>query len=169
MKLLIAEDDAFFRRILRQLLASEVEISVVEDGTQAWEFLQQHEWPLIAILDWVMPGLSGPQVCREARACTRTANTYIILLTARNSPADIVAGLHAGADDYVTKPFAAEELRARVRLARRIVELQMTAIAQSASLQEMRLRGKAAQADLDLASSRHDSSPRAVGISRFSR
>ncbi len=169
MKLLIAEDDAFFRRILSQLLSSEFEISIAEDGTQAWELLRQNEWPLIAIIDWVMPGLSGPQICREARACTKTANTYIILLTARNSPADIVAGLYAGADDYVTKPFAAEELRARVRLARRVVELQMTLKAQSASLQEMRLRGKTAQADFDLASSQAHSSPRAVGMPRFSR
>lgn|GEM_PF-5026236 len=169
MKLLIAEDDAFFRKILRQLLSSEFEIIVAENGTEAWDLLQLNEWPLIAIVDWVMPGLSGPQICREARACTRTANTYLILLTARNSPADIVAGLYAGADDYVTKPFVAEELRARVRLARRIVELQMTTMAQSASLQEMRIRGKTAEADFDLASPRHQSSPRAAVVSRFSR
>jgi len=169
VKLLIAEDDAFFRKILRQLLSSEFEIIVAENGTEAWDLLQLNEWPLIAIVDWVMPGLSGPQICREARACTRTANTYLILLTARNSPADIVAGLYAGADDYVTKPFVAEELRARVRLARRIVELQMTTMAQSASLQEMRIRGKTAEADFDLASPRHQSSPRAAVVSRFSR
>lgn len=169
MKLLIAEDDTFFRKILRQLLSPDFEILLAEDGSQAWELLQQTEWPLIAILDWVMPGLSGPQICREARACTTTANTYIILLTARNSPADIVAGLHAGADDYVTKPFVAEELRARVRLARRVVELQMTALAQSASILEMQLRGKTAQADYDLAPSQVLSSPRAAGILRSSR
>ncbi|MFI5069931.1 MAG: response regulator transcription factor [Terriglobales bacterium] len=169
MKLLIAEDDAFFRKILRQILFAEFEVIVAENGTQAWELLQENEWPLIAIIDWVMPGLSGPQICREARACTETANTYLILLTARNSPADIVAGLHAGADDYVTKPFEAEELCARVRLGRRIVELQMTAMAQSASLQEMRIRAKTAEANFDLASSRHRSSAGAAAVSRFSR
>jgi sigma-B regulation protein RsbU (phosphoserine phosphatase) len=168
MKLLIAEDDAFFRKILRQLLSTEFEIITAEDGTAAWNLLRQNEWPLLAILDWVMPGMSGPQVCREARASAATAETYIILLTGRNSAADIVAGLHAGADDYVTKPFEAEELRARVRLGRRVVELQMTVKAQSASLREMRQRGKTVQADFDLASS-HRRALQESRSSRFSR
>lgn len=142
MKLLIAEDDAFFRKILYMLLCSEFEIITAENGTEAWQKLKECEWPVLAILDWVMPGMTGPQVCREARARAETANSYLILLTARNSAADIVAGLHAGADDYVTKPFEAEELRARVRLGRRIVELQMTILAQSARLQDIQARDK---------------------------
>jgi phosphoserine phosphatase RsbU/P len=142
VKLLIAEDDAFFRKILHMLLSSEFEIITAENGTDAWQRLKEIEWPVLAILDWVMPGMSGPQVCREARACAETANSYLILLTARNSAADVVAGLHAGADDYVTKPFEAEELRARVRLGRRIVELQMTVQAQSLRLQDVLARDK---------------------------
>jgi DNA-binding response OmpR family regulator len=161
VKLLIAEDDAFFRKILHMLLCSEFEIVTAENGTEAWQRLKEIEWPVLAILDWVMPGMTGPQVCREARACTETANSYLILLTARNSAADIVAGLHAGADDYVTKPFEAEELRARVRLGRRVLELQMTLQAQSARLQAVQARDKELQAEFDSAS-RHRRQPQSV-------
>ncbi len=147
MKLLIAEDDAFFRKILQQLLSSEFETVIAKDGKEAWAALQKNDWPLLAIIDWVMPGMSGPQVCREARACEHTAGNYLILLTSRNSASDIVAGLHAGADDYVTKPFEAEELRARVRLGRRVLELQMTVAAQAASLKQLRLNAKRAELD----------------------
>jgi len=161
VKLLIAEDDAFFRKILHTLLCSEFEIISAENGTDAWQRLKEIEWPVLAILDWVMPGMSGPQVCREARACAATANSYLILLTARNSAADIVAGLHAGADDYVTKPFEAEELRARVRLGCRIVDLQMTVQAQSARLQTILARDKESQAEFDSAS-RHRRQPQSV-------
>jgi DNA-binding response OmpR family regulator len=124
MKALIAEDDPLFRRALEQSLSSEFDLSTAEDGTTALAMLKQTDGPALAILDWVMPGLTGPQVCREVRADPRTAGIYLILLTARNSAADIVAGLDAGADDYVTKPVQPEELRARVRLGCRIVELQ---------------------------------------------
>lgn len=148
MKLLIAEDDAFFRKVLYQLLCPDFEIAIAEDGIQAWSMFQESGWPLLAILDWVMPGMSGPQICRHARACEETANSYIILLTSKNSAADIVAGLHAGADDYVTKPFEAEELRTRIRLGRRIVELQMTVMAQSIRLQEAQSRHKHPLAEL---------------------
>ncbi len=124
MKILIAEDDVLFRRALQHLLSSEFEIITAEDGSAAAALLQQENHPMLALLDWVMPGLTGPQVCRELRANSATAGIYVILLTARNSAADILAGLRSGADDYVTKPFQAEELRARVRLGRRILEMQ---------------------------------------------
>jgi DNA-binding response OmpR family regulator len=123
MKLLIAEDDAFFRNIVKQVLSPEHELIFAENGDEAWAVLQQPDAPRLAILDWVMPGLSGPQVCRNVRACSRLASTYLILFTARNSTADIVSGMRAGADDYVTKPFAAEELRLRVNLGRLTLDL----------------------------------------------
>lgn len=124
MKVLIAEDEPLFRKLLSQLLSSEFDLTVTEDGTTALANLQQENGPVLAILDWVMPGLTGLEVCRQLRARRQTAGTYVILLTARNSAADIVAGLREGADDYVTKPVQPEELRARVQLGCRIIELR---------------------------------------------
>jgi CheY-like chemotaxis protein len=103
VKVLIAEDEPLFRKILSQLLSPEFELTVTEDGTTALARLQEESEPVLAILDWVMPGMTGIDVCRCLRAQRRTAGTYVILLTARNSAADIVAGLRAGADDYVTR------------------------------------------------------------------
>jgi DNA-binding response OmpR family regulator len=136
VRVLIAEDDALFRRALEQLLTAEFEIISVEDGVAAWVLLQEDDPPKMALLDWVMPGMSGPQLCRALRANPATAGTYTILLTARNSATDVAAGLRAGADDYVTKPFEAEELRARVRLGRRILELQDSLAAQASVLED---------------------------------
>jgi DNA-binding response OmpR family regulator len=124
MKALIAEDEPVFRKLLQQLLSPEFELTVTEDGITALAGLQEEDGPALAILDWVMPGKTGLEVCRELRAHRRTAGIYVILLTARNSAADIVSGLRAGADDYVTKPVQAEELRARVQLGCRIIELR---------------------------------------------
>lgn len=124
VKALIAEDEPLFRKLLTQLLSSQFELTVTEDGTTALANLREENGPVLAILDWVMPGLTGLEVCRELRAHRQTAGIYVILLTARNSAADILAGLREGADDYVTKPVQAEELRARVQLGCRIIELR---------------------------------------------
>jgi two-component system cell cycle response regulator len=124
VKALIAEDEPLFRKLLTQLLAPEFDLTITEDGTTALARLQEENGPVLAILDWVMPGMTGIDVCRELRAVRRTAGIYVILLTARNSAADIVAGLRAGADDYVTKPVQTEELRARVQFGCRIIELR---------------------------------------------
>jgi phosphoserine phosphatase RsbU/P len=140
VKILIAEDDPFFRRLLQQLLASECEVAMVEDGAEAWNLLQGTEAPVMAILDWVMPGMAGPEICRAVRANLQTAGTYLILLTSRHSSADILAGLRSGADDYVTKPFKFEELRARVRLGQRIIRLEQSLMAQNAELETTRGR-----------------------------
>ena len=150
MKVLIAEDDILFRSILKHLLVPEFEVWIAQDGEIAWAMLQQNDGPMLAVLDWVMPGMTGPQICQKARANPRTAGAYMILLTAKNSTADIVAGLRCGADDYVTKPFEPEELQARVRIGRRIIGLQTDLAAQKAALEDALAREKSLQTGLSL-------------------
>ena len=132
MKLLIAEDDVFFTKLLGQILSTDYELTVVGNGDEAWAALQHPEAPRLAILDWVMPGLSGPDICRKVRASVSLSSMYLILLTARNRTADIISGLRAGADDFITKPPVPAELRARVRMGERILGLQEAVTSQSA-------------------------------------
>jgi CheY-like chemotaxis protein len=131
VKVLVAEDDVFFQRMLQQVLAPDYEIEIAQDGDEAWAALQRPGAPRLAILDWVMPGLSGPQVCRKVRACPALSSMYLIILTSKNNEADIVSGLRAGADDYIPKPPITAELRARVRVGQRVLELQAAVEAQS--------------------------------------
>lgn len=145
MKILIAEDDALFRRLLQQILASEHEIVLAEDGGQAWAMLQEPEHPPLALLDWVMPVMTGPQICRKVREDPQLLSTYLIILTAKNSMPDISSGLRAGADDYVTKPFIPEELRARVRIGERLVRSESSARALEVQLREASARQKSVQ------------------------
>ncbi len=124
-RVLIADDDAISRRVLQaQLQRWGYKVSAVDNGMQAWIALQKEDAPRMAILDWVMPGVDGPELCRRIRALNRNNYFYVLLLTARDNKQDIVAGLDAGADDYLTKPFHTDELRARVRVGKRILELQ---------------------------------------------
>ncbi len=125
MKILIAEDDFTSRRILEAILLRwGYEVISAADGLEAWEQLQRADAPPLAILDWMMPEIDGDELCRRLKKRKPTATTYVILLTARGGKEDIVKGLEAGADDYLAKPFDNGELRARVAVGRRIVELQ---------------------------------------------
>ncbi len=135
MRILIADDDQTSRSILTAVLKKlGHEVLATADGLQAWDALQQPDAPRLAILDWMMPGLDGLEICRRRRATQTTAPPYLVLLTSRSSREDVVAGLDAGADDYLAKPFAPEELRVRLQVGQRIVELQDTVTAQAAQL-----------------------------------
>jgi DNA-binding response OmpR family regulator len=124
MKILIADDDRFSLRLIETVLSSDsCELISCSAGDQALRALQQSPAPEIAILDWMMPGMNGIDVCREARKIPGLS-TYLILLTSRDRPEDLVEGLAAGADDYIVKPFNETELRARISVGSRIVTLQ---------------------------------------------
>jgi DNA-binding response OmpR family regulator len=125
MRILIAEDSLVSRRLLQSLLAKwGYDVVTTVDGREAWEALQQEDAPHVAILDWMMPEMDGVEVCRRARMAG-IKPLYILLLTARENTEDIINGLQAGADDYVTKPFEPSELHARIGVGVRVVQLQM--------------------------------------------
>ena len=136
MQVLIAEDDRATGQILAHTLQRlQHETTVVTDGAQAWAHLRNATAPTLAILDWMMPELDGPDVCRKVRAELPLANMYLLLLTARESRGDLIAGLDAGADDYIIKPFDPDELRARVAVGVRVLTLQQKLAERVAELQ----------------------------------
>jgi sigma-B regulation protein RsbU (phosphoserine phosphatase) len=125
MKILIAEDDPVSRRVLQASLERwHHEVIVAADGEEAWRCLQAEGAPSLAILDWMMPGIDGLEICRRLRRRAVGSPFYLILLTARGQKQDLVDGFKAGADDYITKPFDPEELRVRLQAGVRIVDLQ---------------------------------------------
>jgi DNA-binding response OmpR family regulator len=129
MKILIAEDNSTSRRILEAVLIKwNYEVISACDGNEAWEKLQEKDAPRLIVLDWMMPGKSGVELCRSLRGWDNVEPMYIILLTSRDEKNDIVEGLGAGADDYIAKPFDKDELRARIDVGRRMVELQRALI-----------------------------------------
>jgi DNA-binding response OmpR family regulator len=153
MKILIAEDDLVSRRMLEATLQKwGYELVAVTDGLAAWQALQGENPPLLAILDWMMPDMDGIEVCRKVRELSRAPQTYLILLTARGSSEDVVRGLEAGANDYVTKPFDREELRARVQVGMRVVELQANLAERVLELEEALARVKQLQGLLPICS-----------------
>lgn len=125
MKILVADDSAVARALVVRLLTQwGHEPQPVENGGEALARLEAPDAPELAILDWEMPVLTGPEVCRGARLREADVRPYVILLTSREDKSDIVTGLDAGADDYLTKPFHPDELHARVRVGERMLDLQ---------------------------------------------
>ena len=125
MKILVAEDNPVFQTMLKNMLSKwDFDVVLADNGKDAWRILQQNEAPPLAILDWMMPDMDGVEVCRKLREATQQRYIYVILLTAKTEQKDLVEGMEAGADDYVTKPFNIHELRVRLRAGRRILDLQ---------------------------------------------
>jgi two-component system cell cycle response regulator len=125
MDILIADDSAVSRRLLEvELLKWGYRVISASSGTEAWEILKQPEAPKLVILDWMMPGLSGPEVCRMVRNNANDHYTYILLVTSKSEKEDLIAGMESGADDYLVKPFDQNELKVRLGPGLRIIQLQ---------------------------------------------
>jgi diguanylate cyclase (GGDEF)-like protein len=122
---LVAEDDPISRNILKAWLHKwGFEVTVAEDGLQAWQAIQQENAPKLIILDWMMPGIDGIELCRRIRMQESAVYPYVLLLTAKDAKQDLINGLTAGADDYLTKPCNVNELRTRLNVGIRILRLQ---------------------------------------------
>lgn len=129
MKVLLVDDDPVSRLLLVPLLGKwGCDVQVARDGTAAWAALQAPDCPHLVLMDWTMPGLSGVEICWKLRARNVEAYTYVILLTARHNQQDVIEGLESGADDYLTKPCNTPELRARIRIGERILQMQADVI-----------------------------------------
>jgi phosphoserine phosphatase RsbU/P len=136
MRVLIAEDEIVSRLLLESILREwGYEVVSASDGREAWDALQAPDAPRLAILDWQMPGLDGLEVCRRARATPATESLYLLLLTGKGGTENVVAGLRAGANDYIAKPFDLDELSARLSVGRRVVELQQSLAERVAELE----------------------------------
>lgn len=140
MRILVAEDDAVTRKILEVTLGRlRFDVIAAADGTAAWhtlETLKGKDAPELVVLDWMMPGLEGIEICRRLRTTPGFELVYIILLTSRNSKEDLAYGLAAGANDYIAKPFDPVELESRVRVGERMVKLQRNLAARVRELEE---------------------------------
>lgn len=123
--MLVVEDDAASRLILQQWLqGAGHEVIVAEDGREAWSILNEEHPPQIILLDWTIPGFDGIELCRRLRNNTRPYYPYIVMTAGRNAKKDVAHALESGADDYLSKPFEQADLRARLKVARRILGLQ---------------------------------------------
>ncbi len=173
MKVLVADDSIVSRHLLNATLSKwGYEVVLACDGDQAWEILQEKDAPSLAILDWMMPGMTGLEVCRRVRQRNREPYTYIVLLTSKGLKEDLIQGMESGADDYLVKPFDQHELNVRLRSGTRWIKLQTELLTTREALREQatkdsltrvwnrssileRLAGELARADRD---------PRPLGI-----
>jgi diguanylate cyclase (GGDEF)-like protein len=125
VRILIADDDPVSCRVLEAILIEwGYDVIIAQDGDEAWKILQAPGGPHLAILDWMMPGMDGIEICRRLRQQQDRIYVYILILTVKDRPEDLVEGMESGADDYLAKPFDPAELKVRLRAGRRILELQ---------------------------------------------
>jgi sigma-B regulation protein RsbU (phosphoserine phosphatase) len=125
MRILIAEDDATSRIVLATVLTKDgYDVTATDDGGAAWEVLQKPDTPRLAILDLMMPGIDGLELVRRVRAIPSIAPPYLIIVSTKSEKSDVIAALDAGANDYLTKPFDPGELRARIEVGRRMIEMR---------------------------------------------
>ncbi len=139
MRILIADDSIVSRHLLDATLRKwGYDVVVACDGVEAWNVLQTADGPMVAILDWVMPGMTGPEVCRKVREreFEKDTYTYLLLLTSKSLKEDLIEGMESGADDYITKPFDQHELKVRLRAGTRIIDLQRELVAAKDALRE---------------------------------
>jgi diguanylate cyclase (GGDEF)-like protein len=122
-RVLIAEDSAVYRSLIQSALCDTYDLCFVGDGNSAWNLLQQPDAPRIVVLDWILPGMDGVEICTKLRSQLSEHYFYLLLLTARDSEQDLLTAMDAGADDFVKKPFSAAELRARLKAGARIIDL----------------------------------------------
>ena len=183
MKILIAEDDATNRTVLNAALSRlGYEVEITTDGNQAWAALQRPDAPEMAILDWLMPGMTGPEICVKLRAGEQEHYVYVILLTSLTELSALVEGLEAGADDFIAKPFRTPELYARLRAGQRILDLQRELIEKRAQIESIATRDFVTglwnrraileRLDLELTRATRDSQPLGIivmDIDRFKR
>jgi phosphoserine phosphatase RsbU/P len=153
LNILIAEDDPVSSYMLETTLSKWGYTTIVaRDGELALQALQKEDAPQLVILDWMMPNMDGIELCKKLRENPEKQSTYIILLTAKSDKKDVVMGLDMGADDYITKPFDRNELRARVRVGARIIELQQSLADRIAQLEDALANVKQLQGILPICS-----------------
>lgn len=137
IKVLVADDDRDILRLLQKLLSRwGYEVVVATTGQEACDILLSEDAPRLAVLDWDMPEITGPEICRRCREDSHAASSFLIILTGKENKADVVSALDAGADDYVVKPFDHSELRARLRVGVRVIQLQQSLSLRVSQLQE---------------------------------
>ncbi len=124
MKLVVAENDPATRELLEKAFAGEYEFRPADDTAEAWRALQENS-PALAVLEWGTPGIDGLELCRRVRASQRATEVYLILISSRDGPGSVVRSFDAGADDYMPKPLQIAELRSRLRVGSRILQLQI--------------------------------------------